>query len=177
MELIFLLAISVSLDTLGIGMAYAMSGVRIPISTKFVIAVISGLLTAVAVALGQHLGVLLPDALFRLLGSGVLLFLGIKTLWNALGENVTVDYDKDGSRVLEPWEGIVLGVTLTLDSVSAGLGIRQNSSALFWFPIFTAMASVTFLTMGSKICCNLRRMNGIAGMVLVILAFFRFLFG
>ena len=177
MGLIVLLAISVSLDTLGVGMAYAMSGIRIPVSTKVVIAFVSGLLTTVAVAVGQHLGTWIPDILFRLLGGSVLLFLGGKTLWNALGENTTADYDRDGSRILEPWEGMVLGITLTLDSISAGLGIRGIGNATFWFPLFTAVASVTFLTIGSRISCNLRRMNGIAGLVLITLAVLRFLFG
>jgi Na+-driven multidrug efflux pump len=42
------LALSVSLDTLGIGMAYAMSGICIPKRIRLFIALLNGVLTAVA---------------------------------------------------------------------------------------------------------------------------------
>ena len=56
MGLILLLAVSVSLDTLGIGMAYAVSGIRIPWNTRLLIALLNGILTFCAVAGGwRHL--------------------------------------------------------------------------------------------------------------------------
>ena len=177
MGLIVLLAISVSLDTLGVGMAYAMSGIHIPPRTKIVIAIISGVLTTIAVAVGKHLQLWLPHLFFQILGGGVLLVLGVKTLWNALGENETTNYDMDGSRILELWEGVLLGVTVTLDSVSAALGICGMEGALFWFPIFSTVAGITCLSLGGRIRCNLRRINGVSGVVLIILSLLRFLFG
>lgn len=176
MGLVVLLAISVSLDTLGIGMAYAMSGIRIPWNTRLVIAVLNGVLTMGAVILGERLGTLIPDFWFRMAGSIILVILGGRTLWNALGENKTVDYDRDASHILEPWEGIVLGVTLTLDSVSAGLGITGCGKAVYLFPLLTAFAGAGFLTLGGRISCNLRRLNGIGGGILIILGLFRFFY-
>ena len=108
MGVIILLAISLSLDTLGIGMAYAMSGIRIPWSTKMVIAALNALLTAAAVFAGGKLGERLPVTWCSALGGGVLLFLGIRMLRSALGEDRTSHYDRDDSHVLEPWEGIAL---------------------------------------------------------------------
>ena len=48
MFVVCLLALSVSLDTLGIGMAYAMSGICIPKQIRLFIALLNGVLTAVA---------------------------------------------------------------------------------------------------------------------------------
>ena len=48
MFVVCLLALSVSLDTLGIGMAYAMSGICIPKRIRLFIALLNGVLTAVA---------------------------------------------------------------------------------------------------------------------------------
>lgn len=177
MGLIVLLAISVSLDTLGIGMAYAMSGIRIPMSTKLVMAVINALLTTVAVWLGGQLSTVIPDFWFRFAGGSVLMVLGGRTLWNALGDNATADYDRDDSHILEPWEGVVLGLTLALDSVSAGLGIRGTGIVPFLFPVLASVSGVVFLTIGSRICYNLRRINGIGGGILIILGLLRFLYG
>lgn len=173
MGLVVLIAFSVSLDTLGIGMAYAMSGIRIPWSTKLVIAVLNGALTMAAVLLGEQLGALVSDFWFQIAGSVILIFLGSRTLWNALGENKTADYDKDASHILEPWEGVILGMTLALDSVSAGLGIAGCGNAAYLFPMLTAFAGVGFLTIGGRILCNLRRLNGIGGSILIILGLFR----
>ncbi|MCH5265994.1 MAG: manganese efflux pump [Lachnospiraceae bacterium] len=177
MGVIVLLAISLSLDTLGIGMAYAMSGIRIPWSTRLVIAVLNVLLTTGAVFLGTKLGEQLPSVWFSVLGGAVLFFLGCRTLWNALGKNETADYDRDDSHILEPWEGVVLGLTLALDSVSAGIGIRGTSLAVWLFPVLTAFAGVTFLTLGGKIRCNLRHVNGAGGSILIILGLIRLFCG
>lgn len=173
MGLVVLIAISVSLDTLGIGMAYAMSGIRIPWSTKLVMAILNGVLTMCAVLLGERLGTLVPEVWFRVTGSVILIVLGGRTLWNALGDNKTADYDKDSSHILEPWEGSVLGLTLALDSISAGLGIAGCGMAAYLFPVLTALAGAIFLTIGGRIVCNLRRLNGIGGGILVILGLFR----
>ncbi|MCH5252195.1 MAG: manganese efflux pump [Lachnospiraceae bacterium] len=174
MGLIMLLAVSVSLDTLGIGMAYAVSGIRIPWSTRLIIAFMNGILTLFAVAAGERLVDFVPDELFRIGGAAILIFLGSRTLWNALGENKTADYDRDASHVLEPWEGMVLGLTLALDSISAGFGITGYGRTAYVFPFLTALAGGVFLTLGTRVFCNLRRINGIGGGILIILGFLRF---
>lgn len=177
MGVIILLAISLSLDTLGIGMAYAMSGIRIPWSTKLVIAALNALLTAAAVFAGGKLGERLPVAWCSALGGGVLLFLGIRMLRSALGEDRASHYDRDDSHVLEPWEGIALGLTLALDSASAGIGITGKSWVVWTFPVLTALTGITFLTAGGKIRCNLRRVNGAGGVILILLGLLRFVCG
>lgn len=54
MFVVCLLALSVSLDTLGIGMAYAMSGICIPKRIRLFIALLNGVLTAVAFLQVRH---------------------------------------------------------------------------------------------------------------------------
>ena len=177
MGLILLLAVSVSLDTLGIGMAYAVSGIRIPWNTRLLIALLNGILTFCAVAAGGRLEAFVPQRLFQIGGAAILIFLGGRTLWNALGENKTADYDRDASHVLEPWEGIALGLTLALDSASAGIGITGKSWVVWTFPVLTALTGITFLTAGGKIRCNLRRVNGAGGVILILLGLLRFVCG
>ena len=172
-----LLAVSVSLDVLGIGVAYAVSGIRIPWNTRIVISVINMLLTLGFILMGQKLGMLIPEYWVRAVGGGILVFLGSRTLWNALGENATADYDRDDSHTLEPLEGIVLGLTLALDGACAGLGICDMGAAACLFPVLTGSASLVFLSAGAKISCNLRRLNGVAGAVLVTLGVIRFFYG
>ena len=51
MGLILLLSVSVSLDTLGIGMSYAIEGIRIPWQTRFIVALTNMVLTFMSVLL------------------------------------------------------------------------------------------------------------------------------
>ncbi len=177
MFFLVLLAASVSLDTFGVGMAYAMAGVKIPWNTRFLISGIIFALTAAAVFAGRSLGNWIPAFWFRLAGAGILLCIGIRTLWNALGENRTKDYDKDESSCIEPAECVMLSLTLALDSMCAGLGISDTSLLAYLFPVFAAAVNLVFLSLGTVACCNLRKVNGLAGCVLVILALFRFVCG
>ncbi len=177
MGLILLLAVSVSLDVLGIGVAYAVSGIRIPWNTRIVISGINTVLTLGFILAGQKLGMLIPEYWFRASGGGILVILGSRTLWNALGDNATVDYDRDDSHTLEPLEGIVLGLTLALDGACAGLGICDMGAAACLFPLLTGSASLAFLSLGARVSCNLRRLNGVAGAVLIILGVIRFFYG
>lgn len=176
MGIIILIAISVSLDTFGIGMAYTLAGIKIPKCTKLLLLTINGIFTMAAVLLGKQLCEWIPNTYFQMAGGGVLVVMGARTLWNALGENKTTDYDKDNSRILEPWEGIVLGVSMALDSVCAGLSIVDSGLVMYFFPIFTVLASGAFLTLGEKITVNLRRLNGISGCILILLGIFRLYF-
>lgn len=78
MFVVCLLALSVSLDTLGIGMAYAMSGICIPKRIRLFIALLNGVLTAVALFAGSTCLAGLPEPCFRLIGGGILILLGAK---------------------------------------------------------------------------------------------------
>lgn len=177
MGLIVLLAISVSLDTFGVGMAYTMSGVKVPWNTRLIISAVNLVFTAAAVFVSQSLDGKIPGFWFRLVGGGILLFIGGRTLWNALGENRTKDYDKDESCSIEPAESILLSLSLTMDSMCAGLGIGGNGLWVYLFPVLTAAANLVFFSLGSVSFCNLRKINGLAGCVLIILGLFRFVCG
>lgn len=173
MGAIILLAVSVSLDSLSTGMAYATSGIRIPWNTKLMIAVLNGALTLVAVVAGGYLGRVIPDVWFHLIGGGVLLVLGGRTLWDVWKNRTAKDYDQDGSKVLEPWEGLVIGLTMALDSMSAGFGIVECGVFRYSFPVLTSFASVIFLTIGNYFTINVRCVSGLGGFILIGLGLLR----
>ena len=173
MLLVFLLSVSVSLDTLGIGMAYAMAGIRIPARTRLLVASLNGILTGLAIFLGGKCLHGVPDLWFQLLGGSILIVLGIKTLWNALGDNKTAQYDRDNSRSIDLREGCLLGLALALDSVSAAFGIVGQEIGIFLFPLCTSFLCAFFLWIGGKYTYNVRRLNGVSGVLLIILGLFR----
>lgn len=173
MFFIFMLALSVSLDTLGIGMAYAMAGIRIPNRTRILVASLNGVLTGLALLLGESCLSRVPKQWFQLVGGSILLILGVKTLWNALGENRAAQYDRDDSRSIDLREGCLLGLALALDSVSAALSIAGQGAGNMVFPFCTAFLCGFFLWVGERHSYNVRRLNGVSGVILLILGLLR----
>lgn len=173
MLIVALLAVSVNLDTLSVTMSYAMAGIVIPKRTRLLITLLNGVLTVAAIWLGRFLCGGIPEWFFQVFGAVVLTALGIKTLWNALGENKTADYDKDASRSIDIREGCVVGVVFALDSISAALGILNMGEIVYLFPICTAVLCYAFLLLGGKSFYNLRRLNGLSGVVLIVFGLLR----
>lgn len=173
MLLVLLLALSVSLDTLGIGMAYAMAGIRIPNRTRVLVAALNGILTGLALYLGERCLYRIPELWFQLVGGSILIVLGIKTLWNALGDNRAAQYDRDNSRSIDLREGCALGLALALDSISAAFGIVGQGAGRVFFPFCTAFLCGFFLWVGERHSYNVRRLNGVSGVILIILGLLR----
>ena len=143
MFVVCLLALSVSLDTLGIGMAYAMSGICIPKRIRLFIALLNGVLTAVAL-----LWVRRPlrgcRNLISALLAGILILLGQKRASVCCKTKGEVQYDKDNSRSIDIKEGSALGSALALDSVSAALSLVGQGTVIWLFPICTAFLCGAF---------------------------------
>lgn len=173
MVVICLLALSVSLDTLGIGMAYAMSGIFIPKRIRVFIALLNGALTAIALFLGSTCLAGLPEPCFRVVGGGVLMILGIKTCVRVLKNKGEVQYDRDNSRSIDVKEGSALGTALATDSVSAALSLVGQGRIIWLFPICTAVLCGAFLWIGGCRLYHVRILNGISGIVLIFLGLFR----
>ena len=88
-------------------------------------------------------------------------------------ENRASGYDRDDSHILEPWEGGALGLTMALDSASAGLGLGGLGAAAYVFPVLTGVLGGLFLFMGERMCCNVKKVNGIGGGILILLGALR----
>ena len=100
MKLMILLAAGVSLDTWGIGVSYAVSGIKIPVSSKVVIGCINLCMTLMAVFMGQWLGRWIPVQWINRIAGGTLVILGIRMLWNIKGREGR-GFDKNAPRILE----------------------------------------------------------------------------
>ena len=71
-----LLAISLSMDALGIGISYGLRNIKVPNIPRLIISFISLLFTAIAIGIGNVIVLFLPDYLAKLVGSGMLGVLG-----------------------------------------------------------------------------------------------------
>lgn len=81
-----LLAISLSMDALGIGVSYGLRGKKVPLLPKVIISLISLAFTAAAIGIGNIIVLFLPDQLAKLIGSGMLGVLGVMIIIQALSK-------------------------------------------------------------------------------------------
>lgn len=79
-----LLAVSLSIDSLGIGITYGLKNTRIPINSKIILFIISFLISLMAIKIGGILSHFLPDYICKLIGSILLCLMGIYMVYQAI---------------------------------------------------------------------------------------------
>ncbi len=139
-----LLALSSNVDAFAVGIAYGVKKVRIAILANLLIALVSGVGTLVSMKAGEIVSKFLPEALANALGSGVLVAIGIWSIWEALrkqkeerrkkskssGDQLDFNtyirkpeiVDVDDSRRVELKEAWALAFALTINNLGNGLG-------------------------------------------------------
>lgn len=86
-----LLAISVSIDSLGIGITYGIRNTKIYLSSKIILFIMSVLITSLAVFLGSLICTILPSNFANYIGIFILIFLGFWIIYQS--------FDKGNMRV------------------------------------------------------------------------------
>ncbi len=81
---ILVLAISLSLDALGVGIVYGLRQIKIPLSSKLIICFFSILYSGLALILGRSLAAVIPFRFSKLFGIIVLLLMGFWIITQAL---------------------------------------------------------------------------------------------
>lgn len=173
------IVIAVSLDGFGVGVTYGMRKIRIPFKALLVIMLCSGMIVMVSMMIGQLLRAIISPNVASLIGSTILIFIGIFVLFSIVRpsqrknceQTVTHDVDeatnqlqhfksvlrdpfqadKDKSGTISVSEAFILGTALALDAFGAGLG----AAMLGYSPIVTAVLIATmsglFVFSGIKI--------------------------
>lgn len=171
MLLSFLLALSISLDALGVGLSYGLRQIRFPLLSRLLLALETAMLLYLFLQVGAFLAKLLPFHMAQYLATIFLLGFGcwlcIQGLRSdaASSQKDTSDTtvsalsflrtpsrcDKDASASLEPKEALLLGLVLSADA--CGVGISAGAAALYvvWLPLWAALTQTCFLTIGGWI--------------------------
>lgn len=171
-----LLATSLSMDALGIGISYGLRSIKVPNLPKIIIGFISLLFTAIAIGIGNIIVLFLPAYLTKLIGAGMLAVLGMiiviqavwknkkvisentkknKTwLWNIKSLGITVKItrapevlDKNSNK-MSAKESIYMGVALSIDSFGAGISSAVSGMNNLFVPIMVGVCQFVFLSFG-----------------------------
>ena len=172
-----ILALSSSIDSLGIGITYGIKNTKISYMGKVVLFAISFSISILAVWFGDVMKNIFSDFTTKLMGNIILIAMGgficfqaihkkeIKNKTNKKDEKIYhffIDFlgitikiiknpsssDLDSSNSIDSKEALFLGVALSLDCFCIGMGGSMIGVSPLLFPLFISIFQLVFLNMG-----------------------------
>lgn len=161
-----LFSISSNLDNIVIGIAYGIKKIKIGFLSNFLIAIITSLGTFASMYLGKFIINFFPPVFTNLLGSGIILLLGlyflIQSITNFSNKNIKnislknsdsmIEYakysDKNNSGHIEIKEAIAVGFGLTFNNIGTGIAASVAGVNILETILFTFIFSMLLITIG-----------------------------
>lgn len=187
-----LLAISSSVDSLGIGITYGIKNTKISLIGKIILFIISITITYLSIFLGNFIQTIFPNFLTKLIGSSVLIVMGIYICFEALKKkgnssnvfNNPISSDLDNSKIIDSKESIFLAIALSLDSFCIGICGSIIDINLVLFPFLVSIFQLFFLSIGTFIGIHINKFyklpqniwSVISGILLIIIGFVKFFY-
>ena len=185
-----LLAISSSIDSLGIGITYGIKKTKISKIGKIVLFVISLVVTYISILFGNTIQYILPKFFTNFIGCLILICMGIYICFQALKKekdsqnifNNPISSDLNHSKVIEPKEALILAIALSLDSFCIGVCGAITDINLSFFPFLVSIFQLVFLNLGSYLGINIRNFcklpqntwSILSGILLIFIGFCKF---
>lgn len=174
----FLLAASVSVDSLGIGITYGLRKTKITKSANCILFILSMTITSISVFIGDKIAAIFPEFIATCIGSIFLLFMGIWVIYQAIKKKeekteisfleepkihqffidflgITIQIirdpissDLDDSHRIDWKEALYLGIALSIDSFGVGICSSIIGYSSFIFPLLVASFQLLFLSCG-----------------------------
>ena len=184
-----LLAISSSIDSLGIGITYGIKNTKISLIGKIILFAISLLGTYLSMFLGDFIQNIFPSFLTKLLGNLILVFMGIYICFEALKNkddysnifNNPISSDLDNSKIIDSKEALFLAIALSLDSLCIGIGSAISDIDLRFFPLLVSIFQIVLLSFGTFLGTHINQIyklprniwNILSGFLLIFIGFIK----
>lgn len=154
-----LLAFSLSLDALGIGLSYGLRSIRFRPSALLLLTIEAFLMMELFLFAGRRLAAVFPTHLAERFSPMLLLFFGVWLCLQGMGQGKRKETsplhspslcDKNASSLIEPQEALLLGLLLSVDSFAIGLSAAAGGINVTLLPLFSALFQTFFLVLGEK---------------------------
>ena len=183
------LALSVSIDSFGIGITYGIKNTKITNLSKLILFVVSLLVTLVSINFGKIISKIFSPFFTNLLGCLILVAMGIvfvfqglskkKNIKNPLNKQKKYNFfikwlgitiqiikdpiysDFDKSNTISSKEALYLGTALSLDSLCIGIGSSMLNISSYLFPLLVALFQLLFISFGNFIGKELKNLSSI----------------
>lgn len=179
-----ILAVSSSIDSLGIGITYGIKNTKISLLARFILFILSFIISIISIWFGDILKNLFSESLIKFIGSTILILMGVFICFQALNNKQNDNtFDFNNSNTIEPKEALFLGLALSLDSFCIGTCGSIIGVHSILFPIFISAFQLFFLEFGDFLGSTLHAFTNfpnnicsiISGFLLMIIGIIRFL--
>lgn len=161
-------ALSSSIDNFGVGLSYGVQRVRIPVPSNLLIAVICFVFSLFGILSGSWLAEILPGKVPDLIAFAVLMIIGLRIMYVALrqqrrnqggvlGEPEKMDFD--GSSHISIGEALLLGVALSANALTNGVGAGLLDLSAMAIALSAAIGSYLTLWLGVLLGAKLTHMR------------------
>ncbi len=169
-----ILAFSLSIDAIGIGLSYGIRGIKIPLTAGGVIGIISFFVIFCSMVFGKFLCNFITEDMGEITGTIILLAIGIWIIFQSikrqntpmkkektlnfiikpLGITIKIirtpeSCDLNKSSIIEPFEAIYLGAALSFDSIGVGITSSTFGFDKFIFSLMVCMFQIILLNLGT----------------------------
>ena len=174
-----LLAISSSIDSLGIGVTYGLKRIKLKEWSKIILFCVSIFVTLMSVLASSILKNIFSDIFFKLIGTILLVFMGLVIVFKTDNEEHT--FDLDNSNDIDSKEAFILGLALSIDNFCIGISAISLGFNMFVFALIVACLQFTFLTLGNFLGMHLSNFKKIpqkiwtkiSGILLILIGVFK----
>lgn len=173
-----ILAISSSIDSLGIGITYGIKNTKITITARLILFLISLLVSTLSISIGNFITSFLSPLICNIIGFFMLTLMGLFIIFQSFKKTndkpfvkddcqnkiyslfieslgITIQIiknpihsDLDNSKKIDAKEALYLGIALSLDCFCIGIGNAMLGTTSFVFPILVSTFQLVFLSLG-----------------------------
>ena len=184
-----ILALSVSIDSFGIGITYGIKNTKIANLSKLILFVISLIVSIISINFGKVISKIFSIFFANFLGCSILVAMGIVFIFQSLNKDKTVhktfsqkkkynffikwlgitiqiikdpiSSDVDKSNTINSKEALYLGTALSLDALCIGIGGSMLNISSYLFPLLVALFQLLFISLGNFLGRELKNLSNI----------------
>ena len=176
------LALSASIDALGLGITYGIKKTKMSRPGNIIIFTTLFCLSGLSVFIGHYISVLFSPTVSAILGSSLLILLGIYNIYKSQN-NTSTNFDTDGSNYIDAKEAFVLGLAVAVDASCVSLGSGMIGIGSLFLPLLMATFHTFFVNCGNLVANNIAKkftisselLSILSGIILIFIGFVRLL--
>ena len=177
-----LLALSASIDALGLGITYGIKKTKMSKSGNLIIFTTLFCLSGLSVFIGHYISTLFSPVVSAILGASLLILLGIYNIFKS-PNNTSTNFDTDGSNYIDAKEAFILGLAVAVDASCVSLGSGMIGIGGIILPFLMAVFHTFFVNCGNLVANNIvqkftissKLLSNLSGIILIFIGFFRLL--
>lgn len=145
-----LLALSASLDALGLGITYGIKNTKMSKVSNVIIFTIVFVASSISVFIGHYISLLFSPTFSAFLGASLLIMLGVYNIYKAIYKvDNTANFDIDNSNDINNKEAAALGAAVAVDAACVSLGSGVIGYGTILLPILMATFHTFFVNCGN----------------------------